>query len=116
MLKASSLTLCFCMCFGVAGLASAQQVHLPPAVSQSQGMGGVPVTQGDDIQKQQARAASAQRQVEIRRDSEKMAQLSQELNDFLQKSEGTMSLDAVKKAEQIEKLAHSVRSKLKQSL
>src|SRR3954466_15457223 len=99
MRKTNSLIFCLCAGLAVASLALAQQIHLPPAVSQSQGMGGVPVTPGDDIQKQQARAASAQRQVEIKRDSEKMAQLTQELNDFLQKSEGTMSLDAVKKAE-----------------
>ena len=102
---------------GLAGLASTQQIHLPPAVSQSQGMGAPPVTPGDDVQKRQAMAANQQRQVEIRRDTEKMAELTQELKDYLAKSEqGTMSIDAIKKAEQIEKLAHSVKSKMKQSL
>ena len=95
---------------------SAQQIHLPPSVSQSQGMGGVPVTAGTDAQKQQALAASQQRQLEIRRDTEKMAELTQELKDYLLKSEqGVMSVDAIKKAEQIEKLAHSIKSKMKQS-
>jgi TolA-binding protein len=101
---------------GLAGLASAQQIHLPPAVSQSQGMGSPPVTPGDDAQKRQALAANQQRQIEIRRDTEKMAELTQELKDYLAKSEqGTMSVDAIKKAEQIEKLAHSVKAKMKQS-
>jgi TolA-binding protein len=101
---------------GVSGLAPAQQIHLPPAVSQSQGMGSPPVTPGDDAQKRQAIAANQQRQVEIRRDTEKMAELTQELKDYLAKSEqGTVSVDAIKKAEQIEKLAHSVKSKMKQS-
>jgi hypothetical protein len=96
--------------------ASAQQIHLPPSVSQSQGMGGVPVTVGSDAQKQQALAASQQRQLEIRRDTEKMAELTQELKDYLLKSEqGIVSVDAIKKAEQIEKLAHSIKSKMKQS-
>lgn len=102
----------------VGGVASApaQQIHLPPAVSQSQGMGDVPVTQGSDVQRKQAMAANLQRQQEMRRDSEKMLQLMQELNQYLQnKTPGTVSLDAVKKAEQIEKLAHSVRTKMKQS-
>jgi hypothetical protein len=100
----------------VAGLALTQQIHLPPAVSQSQGMGAPPVTSGDDVQKRQALAANQQRQIEIRRDTEKMAELTQELKDYLAKSEhGTMSVDAIKKAEQIEKLAHSVKSKMKQS-
>jgi hypothetical protein len=40
-----------------------------------------------------------------------------ELKDYLAKgSTATISLDAIKKAEQIEKLAKSVKSKLKQSL
>lgn len=96
--------------------ASAQQIHLPPAVSQSQGMGDVPVTPGNDVQRKQAMAANLQRQEEMRRDSQKMLQLMQELNQYLQnKEQGTISVEEVKKAEQIEKLAHSVRSKMKQS-
>jgi len=79
-------------------------------------MDDVPVTRGDDVQRQQAQAANRQRQVEIRRDTVRMFQLTQELNEYLQKgSQGVMSIDAIKKAEQIEKLAHSVKSKMKQS-
>jgi flagellar basal body P-ring protein FlgI len=104
------------MLLGAAGVSSAQQIHLPPAVSQSQGMGGVPVTPGNDAQRQQAIAANLQRQAEIKRDSQKMAELTQELNSYLQKNNDmVMSLDAMKKAEQIEKLAKSLRSKMKQS-
>lgn len=97
------------------GVSRAQQIHLPPAVSQSQGMGSPPVTPNDPIQRQQAMAASAQRQIEIRRDAEKMAELTQELKEYLAKNDQVMSLDAVKKVEQIEKLAHSVKGKMKQS-
>jgi len=79
-------------------------------------MGNVPVTSGDDVQKEQAKAANLQRRAEIRRDTEKMFELTTELKDYLQKSDqGTISVDAIKKAEQIEKLAHSVKSKMKQS-
>jgi biopolymer transport protein ExbD len=99
-----------------ASAASAQQIHLPAAISQSQGMGSVPVTYGDAVQRQQAIAANQQRQVEIKRDMEKMAELTQELKDYLAKNEqGVVSVDAIKKAEQIEKLAHGVKSKMKQS-
>ncbi len=116
MFRVSSLCISFCILVGAAGHASAQQIHLPPAVSQSQGMGGVPVTPGNETQRQQAIAANHQRQAEIKRDSEKMAELTQQLNNYLQKnSETVMSLDALKKAEQIEKLAKSLRSKMKQS-
>ena len=105
-----------CMVIAAAGAASAQQGHLPSAVSQSQAMGDIPITTGDAVQRQQAIAANQQRQVEIRRDMEKMAELTQELKQYLATSgQGVMSLDAIKKAEQIEKLAHSVKSKMKQS-
>ena len=115
MVRVSLLCLALCT-FGVAGAASAQQIHLPPAVSQSQGMGGIPVTSGNEAQRQQAIAANQQRQEELKRDSEKMFQLTQELNDYLQKSgDKVASIDALKKAEQIEKLAKSVRAKMKQS-
>ncbi len=116
MLKMSALVVAFFITFGFAGVASAQQIHLPPSVSQSQGMGSVPVTAGNDVQKQQAIAANQQRQIDLRRDMEKMSELTQELKDYLVKAEqGVMSVDAIKKAEQIEKLAHSVKSKMKQS-
>lgn len=116
MFRGSSAVILFCMLLGASGAVSAQQIHLPPAVSQSQGMGDVPVTEGNDVQRQQAIAANLQRQAEIKRDSEKMAELIQELNSYLQKTNGTvMSVDAMKKVEQIEKLAKSVRSKMKQS-
>jgi hypothetical protein len=89
--------------------------HYPPSISQGPG-GNVPVTSGDDIQKAQAQAANLQRQAEIRRDTEKLFQLTSELKDYLEKSgQGVMSIDAIKKAEQIEKLAHGVKSKMKQS-
>ena len=111
---------------------SAQNVHIyvPPAVPQAQdlhtpippaavpqpGANGTPAFAGDEIQRQQAMAANSQRQIEIRRDMEKMQQLTAELSDYLQKAErGVVSIDAIKKAEQIEKLAHSVKSKMKLS-
>lgn len=79
-------------------------------------MGSPPVVGADQAQREQAIAANEQRQVEIKRDTEKMAELTQELKEFLDKNQpSVMSVDAIKKAEQIEKLAHNVRSKMKQS-
>jgi hypothetical protein len=101
---------------GLAGSAAAQQIHLPPSISQGQAMDNVPVVNGDPVQRQQALAANQQRQLEIRRDTEKMADLTQELKDYLAKADhGVVSLEAVKKVEQIEKLAKSLKSKMKQS-
>ena len=110
------LIIATCVLWAAAGLAPAQQIHLPPAVSQSQGMGNVPVTPNDSVQRQQAMAANQQRQLEIKRDMEKMAELTQELKDYIgQANQGVMSVDAIKKAEQIERLAHNLKSKMKQS-
>jgi hypothetical protein len=115
MLRISALSLTMLFLLSAGRLLHAQQIHLPPVVSQSQGMGAVPVTSGDQVQKEQAAAANLQRQAEIRRDTEKMMELTSELKDYLQKNDQiVMSVDAMKKAEQIEKLAHSVKSKMKQ--
>ena len=104
-----------CFFFGAVAAASAQQIHLPPSVSQSQSMDATPVTTGDAVQRQQAIAANQQRQLEIKRDMEKMAELTQDLKDYLAKTDqGVISVDAIKKADQIEKLAHSMKSKMKQ--
>ena len=79
-------------------------------------MSSIPVVTEDIVHRQQAIAANQQRQVEIKRDMEKMATLTEQLKEYLAKSDqGVMSLDAIKKAEQIEKLARSIKSKLKQS-
>ena len=95
--------------------AFAQMPKLPPSISQGPG-GNVPLNSDDDIQKAQAQAANQQRQAEIRRDTEKMFQLTSELKEYVEKSgHGVVSVDAIKKAEQIEKLAHGVKSKMKQS-
>jgi len=127
MLRAS--TLVFVLIAMFAGYSSAQTVHIPvpdsyrqsedlhtplpaPAVPQPASL--TPIPEGADIQRQQAIAANDQRQSEIRRDTEKMLQLSAELKDYLQKAErGVISVDAIKKAEQIEKLAHGIKSKMK---
>lgn len=116
MLKLNSLVIVAAILLGAPALGSAQQIHLPPAVSQSQGMGNVPVIPGDETQRKQAMAANLQRQADMKRDSQKLVQLTQELNEYLQtRSKGTISVEVLKKAEEIEKLAHSVRSKMKQS-
>jgi hypothetical protein len=97
----------------------AQQPRLPSGITQGTAQGGnidnVPVTSGDDVQKKQQEALNQQRELEIKRDTQKMLELTQELNAYLQKSnQNVVSVDAIKKAEQIEKLAKSVKSKMKQ--
>ena len=115
MRRICALSLTTLVLLAAVSISRAQQIHLPPTISQGPGMGNVPVTSGDDTQKKQAAAANQQRQLEIRRDTEKMLELTSELKDYLLKNDQTvMSLDAIKKVEQIEKLAHGVKSKMKQ--
>jgi len=114
-----SLTSVLFLCLATTGVLQAQsdgRIHLPPSISQGPGMQNVPVRSGDDIQREQARNASLQRLAEIKRDTDKMLQLSAELDKYLvDTGQGVMSMDAIKKAEQIEKLAHSVKTKMKQA-
>jgi hypothetical protein len=110
------VVLLFGLLLAASSYALGQQPRIPSSVAQPQGTADAPVTSGDDIQQQQARAANQQRQVEIRRDMDKLSELVQQLKDDLTKNGGaTISADALKKAELIEKLAHSVKSKMKQS-
>ena len=97
------------------GLTSAQTIHLPPSVRQGPTTGNIPVRTEDDIDRERAQKANAILQDEIKRDTEKLFQLSTDLKEYVDKNQGVLSLDAVKKAEQIEKLAHGLKSKIKQS-
>jgi hypothetical protein len=65
-------------------------------------------------QREQAKKLNEERQQALKRDTERLLQLSTELKDYVDKSnENMLSVDVVKKAEQIEKLAHSVKEKMK---
>ena len=99
-----------------AGLAFGQTIHLPPSVRQGPDTASVPVRTQEEADRERIKKANELRQEEITRDTEKLFQLSTELKDFVDKNnQGILSLDALKKAEQIEKLARSVKSKIKQS-
>ena len=66
------------------------------------------------IERDMAKKANEQRQADLKRDTEKLLQLATELQQYVNKSnEHLLSLEAIKKAEEIEKLAHSVKAKMK---
>ncbi|HTM38464.1 MAG TPA: hypothetical protein VL156_17055 [Terriglobales bacterium] len=86
---------------------------MPPLAEQSQGM-GVPVKTEDQVNQERLQKYRILRQQELLRDATKLHQLSGELKDYLDKSGSTiLSVEMLKKAETVEKLAHSVRSKMK---
>jgi len=66
------------------------------------------------MEKEMAKKANQERQAQLKRDSDRLFKLATELKTYVDKSnENTLSLDVVKKAEEIEKLAHSVKEKMK---
>jgi hypothetical protein len=92
------------------------------APAQIPGLGPNPGLTPDDRQDEQrakmekdlAKKANRERQVQLQRDTDNLLKLANELKQYVDKSnENTLSLNVVKKAEEIEKLAHSVKEKMK---
>lgn len=92
------------------------------AIAQGRGGSSIPSAKDengtDQVQQQIARdmakKANEQRQAAIRSDTDKLVKLSAELKEYVDKSnENVLSMDVIKKAEEIEKLAHSVKEKMK---
>jgi len=66
------------------------------------------------MEREMAKKVNHDRQVALKRDTDKLLKLATELKQDVDKSsENTLSVDVVKKAEEIEKLAHSVKEKMK---
>lgn len=58
--------------------------------------------------------SNLERQQQLKKDTEKLLELATELKQYVDKSnENTLSLDVIRKADQIEKLAKSVKDKMK---
>jgi hypothetical protein len=67
-------------------------------------------------QKEMAKKLNQRRQQELKKDTERLLELATELKQSVDKSnEDTLSLDVIRKAEQIEKLAKTVKEKMKGS-
>ena len=62
-----------------------------------------------------AKRANVKRQQDLKTDTDKLLELATELKQYVDKTnENTLSVEVIKKAEEIEKLAHSVKEKMKQ--
>lgn len=62
------------------------------------------------------KALNKQRQANLQKDTDRLLKLATELKESVDKSnEHTLSLDVIKKADEIEKLAKSVKEKMKGS-
>jgi hypothetical protein len=79
--------------------------HIPPL-----DMGGP----DPRLQEQQAKTQSTERQKKLVADTEKLLALATELKTDVDKTnKNILSLDVIKKADEIEKLAHSVKERMK---
>ncbi len=107
--------------FSVAASSGPQQVQRDPAWQTTpQSVNGVPdsnqLSQMHDRQAAQKsfEAVNAERKKQMADDSEKLLKLATDLKAEVDKtSKDTLSLSVIRKAEEIEKLAHSVREKMK---
>ncbi len=77
-----------------------------------------PMTDEDESRARMAREmekrAAKERVAALKNDTDKLLKLSVELKSYVDKSnENVLSLDVIKKAEEIEKLAKSVKDKMK---
>ncbi len=67
-----------------------------------------------EMRKSMEKKANQQRQAELKRDTERLVKLSTELKQYVDKTnENILSLDVIKKADEIEKLARSVKAKMR---
>jgi hypothetical protein len=76
----------------------------PPAVDENR----------ERMESERLKKLNMERQAQLRNDTDKLVKLAGELKDYVDKSnENVLSLDVMKKADEIEKLAKSVKEKMK---
>ncbi len=115
MYRLQTVYLATAMLVGSALNCGAQAQNRPSLPGSGQQIGGAPDDAWQEQQrKEMEKKANLQRQEEIRKDAKKLLELATELKQSVDKSsENTLSLDVIKQAEQIEKLAKSVKDKMK---
>lgn len=66
------------------------------------------------IERERQKQANLERQHQLKRDTDELFKLATELKQYVDKTnENVLSLEVIHKADEIEKLAHSVREKMK---
>lgn len=111
--RLSAVCLAAAIVFVPARLGAGQVQTEPPNAGASQQSGPVDAWE-EQQRKAMLKMANEERQREIKKDAERLLELATELKHAVDKSsENTLSLDVVKKAEQIEKLAKEVKERMK---
>lgn len=108
------LWIAFLFLFSLPCLAQTRQSNPPPSRNDV----NPPMTDADEVQarlaSEMAKKAAKERVAALKHDTDKLLKLSVELKESVDKSdENVLSLDVIKKADEIEKLAHSVKDKMK---
>ena len=114
-LMAWILSFCFLTAFSVSGRTQTgrHNVTLPPGRTDPTVAGDMDEGQ-KRLAREMAKKANLERQAQLKNDTDRLLRLSQELKEYVDKSnENMLSLDVLKKAEEIEKLARSVKDKMK---
>jgi len=94
--------------------ASAQNSRMPPSQLPENQTPSQEDETRSKLEKEMAKKANQERQAALKKDTDKLLKLATELKEYVDKSnENMLSMDVVKKAEEIEKLAHSVKDKMK---
>jgi hypothetical protein len=91
--------------------ALAQGNQQPPQINQQ------PLPEDEEhakIERDMAKKANQERQAALRHDTDQLLKLSAELKEYVDKSnENLLSVEVIRKAEEIEKLAHRVKDRMK---
>ena len=99
-------------------MATSQTTPSPLAAGQQDAVVQTPPNPEDEsrrrMERDMVKKANQERQEKLQKDTDKLFALATELKSYVDKSnENTLSLDVIKKADEIEKLARSVKDKMK---
>jgi hypothetical protein len=116
-LRAAVIGIAFLM--GVSGAIAGGQLSQPGSQQQPIGRPGVEVPPmgpelSPQMQERQARSLNSERQKRLVADTDKLLALATELKQDMDKTnKNVLSIEVIRKADQIEKLAHSVKERMK---
>lgn len=100
-----------------APVCSQQQPDLTPPGSHRREQNETEPRFRHDMEEKQKREQNEERQKKIKADTDRLLQLATELKQYVDKSnENTLSLEVVRKADEIEKLAHNVKEKMRDGM
>jgi biopolymer transport protein ExbD len=94
--------------------AQSAPIHLPQAAGQGHPPGAPPPTPAEiEIQKRMARQRNQERFAQLKKETDQLLELATQLKKSVDEaSDRTLSLEVIRKAEQIEKLAKQIRHKM----